>query len=115
MTRNLHLSRIFHQQFHKGLYGHELIEDEHEDSPIDIVIKKNREKYIRSLFIILDDQERDIIQQRFGLIDGEPKTLENIGKKYGVTRERIRQIEGLALNKLRRFMLSQDIKINELL
>ncbi len=99
----------------KGLFGQGFMEDKDNTSPIDAIIQENRERYIRVLFKILDDQEKDIIQQRFGLIDGEPKTLEIIGKKYGVTRERIRQIEGLALKKLRRFIISQNVEINELL
>ena len=46
-------------------------------------------------------RERRVIEERFGLIDNEPKTLDQVGKEFNVTRERIRQIEGKALRKLR--------------
>ena len=51
---------------------------------------------------MLDDREKKIIFQRFGLDGGKPKTLEEVGKKFGVTRERIRQLQNIALSKLRR-------------
>ena len=50
----------------------------------------------------LPARERDVVRRRFGIGDGKPETLEEIGLSYGVTRERIRQIEGKALGKLRR-------------
>lgn len=99
----------------KGVFGQDFLKDENGPSPIESIIQQNRQKYIIALFKILDNHEKDIIQQRFGLIDGEPKTLEVIGMRYGVTRERIRQIEGLALKKLRRFLISQNVQISELL
>jgi RNA polymerase primary sigma factor len=54
------------------------------------------------LLDVLDDRERKIIFSRFGLDGGKPKTLEEVGKKFGVTRERIRQLQNIALSKLRR-------------
>jgi RNA polymerase primary sigma factor len=54
------------------------------------------------LLDVLTLREKIILLQRFGLEDGEPKTLEEIGKKFGITRERIRQLENIALSKLRR-------------
>ena len=54
------------------------------------------------LLEVLDDRERKIIFQRFGLDGGKPKTLEEVGKKFWVTRERIRQLQNVALAKLRR-------------
>ncbi len=54
------------------------------------------------LLDVLTFREKMIIFQRFGLDDGEPKTLEEIGKKFGMTRERIRQLQNIALSKLRR-------------
>ena len=58
-------------------------------------------KAISEVLDELTDREKNVIQQRFGLIDGQPKTLEQIGRQYNVTRERIRQIEAKALRKLR--------------
>jgi RNA polymerase primary sigma factor len=49
----------------------------------------------------LNDRERAVIRLRFGLDDGKPRTLEEVGQKFGVTRERIRQIESKTLGKLR--------------
>ena len=49
----------------------------------------------------LSEREAGIVSMRFGLTDGQPKTLDEIGKVYGVTRERIRQIESKAMSKLR--------------
>ena len=57
----------------------------------------------------LTSREKDIIEQRFGLIDNDPKTLETIGRMYNVTRERIRQIEATALRKLRRSNIRRDL------
>ena len=57
---------------------------------------------------VLDDRERTIIVQRFGLDGGKPKTLEEMGKKFGVTRERIRQLQNIALAKLRRALSKKE-------
>jgi len=59
----------------------------------------------------LDDRERKIIFERFGLDGGKPKTLEEVGKKFGVTRERIRQLQNLALAKLRRALAKREQSI----
>ena len=63
---------------------------------------KNLRDQLSDLLEVLDDRERKIIFQRFGLNGGKPKTLEEVGKKFGVTRERIRQLQNIALAKLRR-------------
>jgi RNA polymerase primary sigma factor len=60
------------------------------------------------LLEMLDDRERKIIFKRFGLDGGKPKTLEEIGKKFGVTRERIRQLQNIALVKLRRALAKRE-------
>ena len=57
---------------------------------------------------MLDNRERKIIFDRFGLDGGKPKTLEEIGKKFGVTRERIRQLQNIALVKLRRALAKRE-------
>jgi len=57
---------------------------------------------------VLDDRERKIILMRFGLDGGKPKTLEEVGKKFGVTRERIRQLQNIALAKLRRALAKRE-------
>ena len=62
---------------------------------------KNLRDELRDLLKVLDARERTIIFQRFGLDGGKPKTLEEVGKKFGVTRERIRQLRNIAVAKLR--------------
>ena len=62
---------------------------------------KNLRDEVSDLLEVFDDRERKIIFQRFGLDGGKPKTLEEVGKKFAVTRERIRQLQNIALAKLR--------------
>jgi RNA polymerase sigma factor (sigma-70 family) len=63
---------------------------------------------LSELLEMLDDRERTIIFKRFGLDDSKPKTLEEVGKKFGVTRERIRQLQNIALAKLRRALAKRE-------
>ncbi len=70
-------------------------------------------KVMGSWLKLLSRQERNIIELRFGLKDGEPWTLEAIGRVYGVTRERIRQIESRALGKLRGLLEAKDLVLFE--
>ena len=58
----------------------------------------------------LTEREQEIVRMRFGLDDGQARTLEEVGKEFGVTRERIRQIEAKTLAKLRHPMRSQRLK-----
>ena len=76
----------------------------------DIALLHERLKVIESELNQLPERERKIVILRFGLEDGEPKTLEEVGKVIGVTRERIRQIEAKALKKLRKSSKLKSIK-----
>ena len=58
----------------------------------------------------LSEREQEVVKMRFGLVDGQAKTLEEVGKEFGVTRERIRQIEAKTLAKLRHPQRSQKLK-----
>lgn len=78
------------------------IEDTTYISPENSAQKKLQEKDVTKLISILDKREQEIIRRRFGIDDEEPKTLEQIGNLLGFSKERIRQIENLALQKLRR-------------
>ncbi len=93
----------------------DLIEDRAAISPIEATQIKRRREKIALLMGGLSEQERKVLTLRFGLEDGEPKTLEAIGVVFSLTRERIRQIESSALKKLRRLLLRRDIGISELL
>src|SRR5689334_5221997 len=57
---------------------------------------------VTALFRGLSEKEEDVLRRRFGLSGGDPETLEDIGSKYGVTRERIRQIQSAAIGKIKR-------------
>ena len=79
----------------------DFIEDRNFDSPDNITLRNIlREELIKSMDI-LTEREQMILKLRFGFDDGRPRTLEEVGKVYNVTRERIRQIEEKALKKLR--------------
>jgi len=80
------------------------IEDPHTPSPAELLENINRYEYVEKWLNSLKKKEAEILQYRFGLNDYEPETLDTIGIRYGVTRERIRQIEAKSLEKLRKIM-----------
>jgi RNA polymerase primary sigma factor len=84
----------------------ESVEDEEARTPFELLRDKDLHGEVDGLLQGLNDREKKIISQRFGFDGGERKTLEEIGRKLRVSRERIRQLENIALSKLRR-MLSQ--------
>jgi RNA polymerase primary sigma factor len=86
----------------------EIIGDEDAQTPFELLRDKNLRGELRELLQVLDDRERKIIFQRFGLDGGKPKTLEEVGKKFGVTRERIRQLQNLALAKMRQALSKKE-------
>jgi RNA polymerase primary sigma factor len=86
----------------------EIIGDEDAQTPCELLRDKNLRGELRELLQVLDDRERKIIFQRFGLDGGKPKTLEEVGKKFGVTRERIRQLQNLALAKMRQALSKKE-------
>jgi RNA polymerase primary sigma factor len=79
----------------------DFIEDEDADSPQDSAGRQILREVIDEIFQSLTPREVRILQLRFGLVDGYNYTLEEVGRKFGVTRERIRQIEAQALSRLR--------------
>src|ERR1700726_1575949 len=86
----------------------EIVVDEEAQTPFELFRDKNMRDELSGLLEVLDDRERKIIFKRFGLDDGKPKTLEEVGKKFGVTRERIRQLQNIALAKLRRALAKRE-------
>ena len=93
----------------------DLIPDEKAVMPSEQIEEESRVALIFKWLDELLENEKDVIILRFGLDDGEPKTLESIGQRYGVTRERIRQIEASALRKLRKLTMRLDIGLDEIL
>ncbi len=94
----------------------EMISDEEAQTPFELLRDKNLRSEMDGLLDVLDDRERKIIAQRFGLDDGKPKTLENVARGFGITRERIRQLQNVALIKLRRALAKkEDLLETELL
>jgi RNA polymerase primary sigma factor len=88
----------------------DFIQDEDSVSPREFANKVMIQENIREMLKYLLPREREIIKMRFGLEDGVGHTLEEVGKRFGVTRERIRQIEAKVLNKLRDHPTSVKIK-----
>src|ERR1700730_1678766 len=86
----------------------ESVGDEDARTPFELLRDKNLRDGVSELLEILDDRERRIIFQRFGLDGGKPRTLEEVGQKFGVTRERIRQLQNTALAKLRRALNKKE-------
>ncbi len=86
----------------------EMIGDEEAQSPFEFLRDKNLRGEVEGLIAVLDSREKKIISQRFGLNGGNPKTLEDVGKNFGITRERIRQLQNNALSKLRRALSQKE-------
>jgi len=85
-----------------------LVGDEEAQTPFELLRDKNLLGEVSGLIAVLDSREKKIISQRFGLDGGKPKTLEDVGKDFGVTRERIRQLQNIALTKLRRALSKKE-------
>jgi len=79
----------------------DFIEDEHAVMPEEAVDFLFMSDVLASALASLTDRERRVMEMRYGLVDGQPRALDDIGKDFNLTRERIRQIEGTALSKLR--------------
>ena len=90
----------------------ESVGDEEAQNPFELLRDRNLLDEMGPLLTLLDQREHKIISQRFGLDGGRPKTLENISKNFGVTRERIRQLQNVALAKLRRALSKKEETLN---
>ena len=90
----------------------DVIGDEEAQTPFELLRDKNLRSEVDGLIEVLDSREKKIISQRFGLDGGKPKTLEDVGKNFGVTRERIRQLQNIALVKLRRALSQKEDRLN---
>ncbi len=79
-------------------------------APLDVAARKLLTQAVGEVLSELNDREAEVVKLRFGLIDGRPRTLEEVGKEFGVTRERIRQIESKTLAKLRHPLRSERLR-----
>ena len=93
----------------------EIVGDLEALTPFEQLRDQNLRDEVGDLLGVLDDREKKIIFSRFGLDGGKAKTLEEVGKKFGVTRERIRQLQNIALMKLRRALQKKERPIEHLL
>ena len=88
----------------------DFIKDEHNMSPEEFATNEMLKDEISEVLLTLTEREEKVIRLRFGLEDGKPRTLEEVGQMFGVTRERIRQIEAKALRKLRHPSRSRKLR-----
>ncbi|MDQ0580863.1 RNA polymerase primary sigma factor [Streptomyces rishiriensis] len=88
----------------------DLIEDGDAASPVESAAFLLLREHLEAVLSTLGERERKVVQLRYGLADGRPRTLEEIGRIFGVTRERIRQIESKTLNKLRDHAFADQLR-----
>lgn len=88
----------------------DFIEDQEAQEPMDAAAKEMLRESIKHALAVLSERERQVLELRFGLVDGKDHTLEEVGQYFNVTRERIRQIESKALRKLRHPTRSRHLR-----
>jgi RNA polymerase primary sigma factor len=88
----------------------DFIQDETMPEPVDAAAKGMLKEQVQSALSVLSERERQVLEMRFGLRDGKDYTLEEVGRYFRVTRERIRQIEAKALRKLRHPTRSRHLR-----
>jgi RNA polymerase primary sigma factor len=88
----------------------DFIEDEDALEPMDAAAREMLREQVKNALAVLSDRERQVLELRFGLVDGKDHTLEEVGQHFNVTRERIRQIEAKALRKLRHPTRSRHLR-----
>jgi RNA polymerase primary sigma factor len=88
----------------------DFIEDEEAQEPMDAAARDMLREQVKNALAVLSPREREVLEMRFGLLDGKDHTLEEVGQAFNVTRERIRQIEAKALRKLRHPTRSRHLR-----
>jgi len=88
----------------------DFIEDEEAQEPMDAAVREMLREQVKNTLAVLSEREREVLEMRFGLLDGKDHTLEEVGQAFNVTRERIRQIEAKALRKLRHPTRSRHLR-----
>lgn len=89
----------------------EITEDPNVEPPDLSVDRMMMRQQVRDFLGILSPREKEIVEHRFGIYDGEPKTLHVIGDMYGLSKERIRQLQNRALDKLKRSVSTQGFDV----
>ncbi len=93
----------------------DILSDDHAPSPSSASDERLRSRYLSEWIAELPATERSIIEMRYGLNMANPRTLDSIGKEFGITRERVRQIENQAIRKLRNYTKSRNIELSDML
>ena len=88
----------------------DFIKDDSAEAPAEVATRRMLVQAVEEALSELSEREQEVVRMRFGLVDGQAKTLEEVGREFGVTRERIRQIEAKTLAKLRHPQRSQKLK-----
>ena len=88
----------------------DFIEDQDALEPMDAAAREMLREQVKNALAVLSDREREVLELRFGLVDGKDHTLEEVGQHFKVTRERVRQIEAKALRKLRHPTRSRHLR-----
>ncbi len=93
----------------------DVLSDEHTPPPSSASDERLRNQYLSEWVAELPTTERSIIEMRYGLNRSNPRTLDSIGREFGITRERVRQIENQAIRKLRSYTKSRNIELSDML
>ena len=93
----------------------DVLRDTNTPSPAAAVNEQGRRKYLNECIAELPDTERNVLRMRYGLSSETPRTLDSIGKQFGITRERVRQIEKQAIGKLRNLTRNRDMELVDML
>jgi RNA polymerase primary sigma factor len=91
-------------------YLADFIKDDGAEEPLDAATRQMLQEAVKEVLDELNEREKEVVVMRFGLDDEQARTLEEVGKQFGVTRERIRQIESKTLAKLRHPHRSQKLR-----
>jgi RNA polymerase primary sigma factor len=93
----------------------DILKDESTPEPSSTSEERMRREQLNTWIAELPDPERSIIEMRYGLNEQQPRTLDNIGRQFGITRERVRQIENQAIRKLRTYTRNHHIELSDII